>query len=996
MVLLKNKPIFIAIITLSIITAITVIALEESISVSDRVETESIPVTSNNEPTTSSSSTDDGWSRVLTLTLSNLPTLGETAEVVLVVNNTSKSPAPASFVTGMSLSGNFEVLNPPSNIQSFDHGGFFIKGPMPHDLYPNEILTMNWTIRAVEEGEAVIFGGGLTGSTAIRLVIGAEETLLKEDFDRLYPPQRQNSPPQGSYPNHFTPDEDPNEVVDNSNVVVLITDDQIREEIERISEKIEQMGYDDDDVIHDILVSLKELLANSTSTEDSDLEKQSFLDSILPKAYASTSSLFTLHGIITNTNSPYDPDRETDVYGLMVCAVDQSRSRRGGVSFTTLHFVNGSDACTRTSESGGYSIKNIVNDDPNDSTGADVYLLYKTDGTYVDIKNEYDYFYTGINYVMKNLPTSSSTTMRADYDISNIRVLHQSAWILDAMSEAREFFYDKGLNITTPVTVKWQYNKVLADISDPNKCADSTCYDRFTNTIWLDGVDDMDSFTLGGESNIRTQLHEYGHHVMKTVYGNNGWVGDCPSPHSIYETSSTSCAWSEGWAGFVPHFVLDEAQLQRNPSIIYDLERDRVFSPEDSTQIVDESWEKQDSDGWVGHKVEGQVASMLWDIHDYNQDRSDFGQDNINPRNNFLDDEIVSAFEKHNGITKNSAEDYYNDWNRLNPSFPLKSIAKLHYMAFANDAPVTPTGSTIFSDDFEGTLSHWTLTGDSEIWEIRQGIQTGTTGSVASSDDCDKKCYMVSDSIDASQAATLTFDRYVATSIDNREGLKVEVSTNNGITWTELIFYSTVPRTDDSTWHSEELDISQYQSSTFNLKFTSISSSRSEIVQLDNVVITGSSSGGVTPPTSLSFEDNFDNLDNWSKSGYDRWSVVSSWGEDLPEGETSFIAANNCDIKCILTSETIDLSSLSSATLEVSRFVDRSLDRGEYLSIEVYDGSWTEIAKWGADNSQDTDVWESESINISRYLDDNFKIKIITLQSRDSEDTGIDYIRITS
>ena len=294
MVLLKNKPIFIAIIALAIITVTAVIALEESISVSDRVETESIPVTSNNEPTTSSSSTDDGWSRVLTLTLSNLPTLGETAEVVLVVNNTSGSTAPAFFVTGMSLSDHFEVLNPPSNIQLSDHGGFFIKEPMPHDLQPNETLTMNWTIRAVKEGEAEIYGGGLTGSTGIRLVIGAEETLLKEDFYRLYPPQRQDPPPQGSYPNHFTPDEDPNEVVDNSNVVVLITDDQIREEIERISEDIEQMGWDDDDVIHDILVRLKELLANSTSTEDSDLEKQSFLDSILPKAYASTPPTFTL------------------------------------------------------------------------------------------------------------------------------------------------------------------------------------------------------------------------------------------------------------------------------------------------------------------------------------------------------------------------------------------------------------------------------------------------------------------------------------------------------------------------------------------------------------------------------------------------------------------------------------------------------------------------------------------------------------------------------
>ena len=293
MVLLKNKPIFIAIIALAIITVTAVIALEESISVSDRVETESIPVTSNNEPTTSSSSSYIGIG-VLTLTLSNLPTLGETAEVVLVVNNTSGSTAPAFFVTGMSLSDHFEVLNPPSNIQLSDYGGFFIKEPMPHDLQPNETLTMNWTIRAVKEGEAEIYGGGLGDSTGIRLVIGAEETLLKEDFDRLYPPQRQGSPPQGDYSNHSIRDENPNEVVDNSNVVVLITDDQIREEIERISEDIEQMGWDDDDVIHDVLVRLKELLANSTSTEDSDLEKQSFLDSILPKAYASTPPTFTL------------------------------------------------------------------------------------------------------------------------------------------------------------------------------------------------------------------------------------------------------------------------------------------------------------------------------------------------------------------------------------------------------------------------------------------------------------------------------------------------------------------------------------------------------------------------------------------------------------------------------------------------------------------------------------------------------------------------------
>ena len=285
-------------------------------------------------------------------------------------------------------------------------------------------------------------------------------------------------------------------------------------------------------------------------------------------------------------------------------------------------------------------------------------------------------------------------------------------------------------------------------------------------------------------------------------------------------------------------------------------------------------------------------------------------------------------------------------------------------------------------------------TGDDEEWELKRGIQTGTTGYVASSDDCDRNCYMISDTINARQAVTLGFDRYVSTSIDRYEGLKVEVSTNNGITWNELEFYTTSPRSDDSTWHNEELNISSYQSSTFKLKFTGISSSKSEIVQIDNVTITSS---GTTTTSSSSFNENFDDLTNWSKSGDNRWNVVSSWYEDLPPNGGNFIASKNCDNSCILTSGTIDLSSYSSATLEVSRFVDSSLDGGEYLSIEVYNGStWNQIAKWGADNNEDTDEWEDESINITSYLDDNFKIKIKSLQSSSSEDTGIDYIRITS
>ena len=312
----------------------------------------------------------------------------------------------------------------------------------------------------------------------------------------------------------------------------------------------------------------------------------------------------------------------------------------------------------------------------------------------------------------------------------------------------------------------------------------------------------------------------------------------------------------------------------------------------------------------------------------------------------------------------------------------------------------TGTISQNIYDDFEGTLSLWTLTAqDDDDWEITTFDIDSTSGNhVVVSGNCDRECYMVSGIIDTSSSPTLEFKRNVSSFVDRGEGLKVYVSSNNGINWTEIAFYSDDNNKNDSTWHTETIDISAHQSNMFKIKFTGISSSSSEKIYIDDVSFPSGSS--ITHVTSYTYNEVFDDLRDWTKSGTNNFNVVTSWNEDWPDNAApgdKILAANNCIVACVITSSNIDLSSLSSATMEVSRFVDRSLDNSEYLVIEVYNGrTWSELVRYTDNNNQDTDMWELQTFDITRYIDDDFKIRISTQQDRTNEDVGIDFIRISS
>ncbi|KAA1420233.1 hypothetical protein F0U44_07380 [Nocardioides humilatus] len=120
---------------------------------------------------------------------------------------------------------------------------------------------------------------------------------------------------------------------------------------------------------------------------------------------------------------------------------------------------------------------------------------------------------------------------------------------------------------------------------------DGTYYSTVDNDIHLAAADpDADHVTI----------HEAGHALMDALYDDN-WppVTGC-NPHSVFGTSSATCAWTEGWAEWLPARVLDDPFFRWPDGSFLNLE-----TP---------SW--ADYTGAYGDTVEGRVAGALIDLSD--------------------------------------------------------------------------------------------------------------------------------------------------------------------------------------------------------------------------------------------------------------------------------------------------------------------------------------------------------------------------------------------
>ena len=104
------------------------------------------------------------------------------------------------------------------------------------------------------------------------------------------------------------------------------------------------------------------------------------------------------------------------------------------------------------------------------------------------------------------------------------------------------------------------------------------------------------------------------------------------------------------------------------------------------------------------------------------------------------------------------------------------------------------------------------------------------------------------------------------------------------------------------------------------------------------------------PPNPTTISEDFESLENWTQSGDSNW-IIRTPSTAVPDSQSGNTVAysSDCDRTCTITLSPVDLSSRQSGHLTFDRFVSSELDAGEYLKVELYDGStWNTIFDWQA------------------------------------------------
>ena len=74
--------------------------------------------------------------------------------------------------------------------------------------------------------------------------------------------------------------------------------------------------------------------------------------------------------------------------------------------------------------------------------------------------------------------------------------------------------------------------------------------------------------------------------------------------------------------------------------------------------------------------------------------------------------------------------------------------------------------------------------------------------------------------------------------------------------------------------------------------------------------------------------------------------------------------------------------------------MDRSLDNGEFLKVELYNGSsWDTVFYWTYRSGAD-DKWYYKTVDLSGYLVNTFKVRFTSKENSNGEDTEIDDVLI--
>ena len=129
------------------------------------------------------------------------------------------------------------------------------------------------------------------------------------------------------------------------------------------------------------------------------------------------------------------------------------------------------------------------------------------------------------------------------------------------------------------------------------------------------------------------------------------------------------------------------------------------------------------------------------------------------------------------------------------------------------------------------------------------------------------------------------------------------------------------------------------------------------------------------------------------------WKTARTTGSHRPQRATDGSCSAEVDGyagNATLTLATpLDLTPYGTTTLTFDWLIENGFDAGEYLALDVYDGSWHELARLRG-NVDLEDYWYHETIDLTPYASENFQLRFRCYVSRYNEDANVDNVQIVA
>ncbi|MCZ6680750.1 MAG: cohesin domain-containing protein, partial [Candidatus Poribacteria bacterium] len=239
----------------------------------------------------------------------------------------------------------------------------------------------------------------------------------------------------------------------------------------------------------------------------------------------------------------------------------------------------------KTDDNGSYSFPAIDNIDPEDGTKRDVYVIVAFENDILKLTNEGDGRYQFQSATLFNVDSGDA---EIDFALDSSHQQRAAGHIFNAIQDESDFVRECCGWQRSQVQVKWPAR-------------------NFDSAAFFPG-DDFILISTNLQWERTAMLHEYGHAIMYSAYGNGFPKTNRSGAHFIFTVSDEGFALIEGWAEFMEAVVDDNAFNLRER-----LNRNLPNAETNDWWRGGFAGRGNNTDGKI---VEGAVASILWDIAD--------------------------------------------------------------------------------------------------------------------------------------------------------------------------------------------------------------------------------------------------------------------------------------------------------------------------------------------------------------------------------------------